>query len=273
MKLLISVDIEGVAGFSHPQDGMPGGPFYGEARGWMTGEALAACEAAKAAGASDILLSDGHGLGRNLILDKLPDYVQAITSWPRPLLIASGCEEEGVAGAAFIGHHCGSQDEKGMMSHSIHGAHFFHITIDGQPLSETLLHAAVMGEHGVPVIMVSGDQAYCDHAQSILGDIEAVPVKWGYGNQSARSLSPARSREVIAEGITRAITKLDQAKLFTLPMPAEIEVTMLRGVMAELYDYLPFAKRTQGNKVVFTVNSASEAARILMFMAIMQPIA
>lgn len=273
MKLLISVDIEGVAGFSHPQDGMPGGPFYPEARGWMTGEAVAACEAAKQAGASEVILSDGHGLGRNLILDQLPEYAQVISSWPRPMLIAQGCEEQDISAAMFIGHHCGSQDEKGMMAHSIHGAHFFHISINGQPMSETLLHAAVMGEYGVPVVMVSGDQAYCDHAQSILGDIVTVPVKQGYGNQSARSVSPAKSRALIAQGITEAIDKIPSAKPFTLAMPAEIEVTMLRSVMAELYDYLPFSKRTEGNKVVFTVETAAEAARILMFMAIMQPVA
>lgn len=45
MKILISVDIEGVAGVTHPQQVRPGNAEYEQARRWMTEETNAAFEA------------------------------------------------------------------------------------------------------------------------------------------------------------------------------------------------------------------------------------
>ena len=268
MNIWISVDIEGVAGFSHPRDGMPGGPGWMEARGWMTGEAAAACEAARAAGADKVVVADGHGLGTNLILDKLPAWVEVVSSWPRPLLIAQGAESDTFQGAALIGHHHGAR-QGGMLAHTVHGGRFTEIRVNGKPATETSLHAAVLGELGVPVILVSGDQAYCDHARELLGDVVTVVTKQGHGYQSGRSVTPARSRELIAAGMAEAVAGIDR---FT-PLPAEgphaVEADLVRTVEAELYGYLPGLAHAGGNTVRFVSDTAAEVVRILMFMACM----
>lgn len=268
MNIWISVDIEGVAGFSHPRDGMPGGPGWMEARGWMTGEAAAACEAARTAGADKVVVADGHGLGTNLILDKLPAWVEVVSSWPRPLLIAQGAESDNFDGAALIGHHHGAR-QGGMLAHTVHGGRFTDIRVNGQQATETSLHAAVLGELGVPVILVSGDQAYCDHARALLGDVVAVVTKQGHGYQSGRSVTPARSREMIAAGMAEAMARIGSFSPHQSQGPFEVEADMARTVEAELYGYLPGMENTVGNTVRFVTESAAEMVRILMFMACM----
>jgi D-aminopeptidase len=73
MKLYISADIEGIAGVINRDQGGPTGFEYDKGREWMTGEVRAACEAAFEKGATDIVISDSHGNGQNLLMDELPD--------------------------------------------------------------------------------------------------------------------------------------------------------------------------------------------------------
>lgn len=51
----------------------------------MTDEVNAVIEAARAAGATEFLVSDSHGNGQNLLIEQLPDDVPTVRSWPREL--------------------------------------------------------------------------------------------------------------------------------------------------------------------------------------------
>src|SRR5438309_6400361 len=65
MKIYISVDMEGVVGVVTPDQLKPNGFEYQQFREFMTKETLAAINAAKEMGASEILISDSHGNGEN----------------------------------------------------------------------------------------------------------------------------------------------------------------------------------------------------------------
>ena len=75
LKVYISVDMEGIAGVVTGDQLGPTGFEYGRAREFMTGEALAAIAAAREAGATEILVSDSHGNGENLLIDQFPDAI------------------------------------------------------------------------------------------------------------------------------------------------------------------------------------------------------
>ena len=84
-SLYISADIEGIAGVVNVNQCIPGQFEFEQAREWMTAEVVAACDAAFASGIDEIVVSDSHGNGQNLLLDKMPENVQVVRSWPRPL--------------------------------------------------------------------------------------------------------------------------------------------------------------------------------------------
>ncbi len=93
LKIYISVDIEGVVGVVSDQHMGPSGFEYAKAREWMTGEVNAAIEGARAAGATEIVISDSHGNGQNLLLERFPeDVTLVLRSWPRPLMMMEGID-------------------------------------------------------------------------------------------------------------------------------------------------------------------------------------
>ena len=70
-RLYISADIEGTAGVVSGDQTMPGKFEYEKAREWMTAEVIAACNAAFSSGIDEAVVSDSHGNGQNLLLDKM----------------------------------------------------------------------------------------------------------------------------------------------------------------------------------------------------------
>ena len=93
LKVYISVDMEGIAGVVSDDQLGPGSFEYERFRQFMTKEALAAVNAAKEAGASEILVSDSHGNGENLLIDQFPKDVRIIRSWPRRLGMMAGIDD------------------------------------------------------------------------------------------------------------------------------------------------------------------------------------
>jgi len=84
LRVYISVDMEGVAGVVNEAQLAPGGFEYEKFRRLMTAEANACIEAAFAAGATKVTVSDSHGNGLSLVPDELNPKARLIRSWPRP---------------------------------------------------------------------------------------------------------------------------------------------------------------------------------------------
>ena len=109
MRFYISADIEGIPGVVTREQGRAGGFEYEQARTWMTDSVLAVCTAAHEQGVEEVVVSDSHGNGHNLQLERMPDYVQLVRSWPRPLGMMQGIEVGEYVGAALVGYHAGSE--------------------------------------------------------------------------------------------------------------------------------------------------------------------
>src|SRR5256885_5942386 len=67
LKVFISVDMEGLAGVVAGAEVSPAGPDYSHYRTIMAGETNAAVDGAFRAGATEVLVRDGHGDKRNLL--------------------------------------------------------------------------------------------------------------------------------------------------------------------------------------------------------------
>ncbi len=95
--------MEGVAGAVTGDQLSPGGFEYEKFREFMTAEVNAAIDAARAAGATEILVSDSHGNGQNILIDQMPNDVMIVRSWPRDLSMMEGIDEtfDGVFSISF----------------------------------------------------------------------------------------------------------------------------------------------------------------------------
>src|SRR4029434_3233085 len=151
MKIYISADMEGGVGVVTNEQLGPQGFEYERFREFMTQEVNAAVEAAFEAGATEIVISDSHGNGQNLLVEKLPRNITLVRSWPRPLMMMQGIDET-FAGAIFIGYHTGTTNPQGVRAHTISSARFADVQLQGRSVSEAALNAAIAGHFKVPVI-------------------------------------------------------------------------------------------------------------------------
>jgi D-amino peptidase len=189
-SLFISADIEGVAGVVSWDQTRQRGFEYETARRWMTGEVNAAIAGARAAGADHVVIADSHGNGQNLLLDALPGDVEVVRCWPRPLSMMQGIETGGFEAVFCLGYHTGA-DQVGLLNHTIHGGAFTDVRLDGRSVSELEIFASVAGAYGAPIALVSGDEAFCAHAEVVAPKALRVCVKTATGRISARSMMPS----------------------------------------------------------------------------------
>ena len=130
LKLYISADMEGVVGAVTGDQLGPAGFEYGRFREFMTREVLAAIRGARAAGVGEILVSDSHGNGENLLIEMLPADVMVVRSWPRPLMMMQGIDSTFDA-AVFIGYHAGTTNPAGVRAHTISSARLADVRLNG----------------------------------------------------------------------------------------------------------------------------------------------
>ena len=116
-KVFISVDMEGITGVVQPAQLGPEGFEYQRAREWMTGDVNAAISGIRASGPAEIVIADSHGNGQSLLIDKLPDDVQIVRGFPRPLEMMQGIDET-FAAAVFIGYHASEWTANAVRGHT-----------------------------------------------------------------------------------------------------------------------------------------------------------
>ena len=265
LKIYISADMEGVAGAVTSEQLGPDGFEYERFREFMTAEVNAAIDATREAGATEILVSDSHGNGQNLLLEELPDDVMVVRSWPRPLMMMEGIDPSFDA-AIFIGYHTSTTNPRGVRAHTMSSANLTAVRLNGIPMPEAGLNAAIAGHFRVPVIMISGDDAIVDEARALLGPIEGAVVKRAISFHSARTLTPEAARTVIREKVKAAIGRLGDFKPYRLTTPITLEVSLKHYRPVELLGYLPMVERVDSHTIRFVGRDMVEVAKFLEFM-------
>ncbi len=210
MRIYVSVDIEGISGVVHADMMMPGQTEYGRGRMLMTKDANAAIEGLVQAGADDILVADGHGPMRNILIEELHEAASLMTGTGDA---REACQLEGADGgpfdaAVFVGYHAMARTMSAIHPHTIAGAVVSEIRINGRPHGETGINAAVLGSMGIPTIMVTGDQALVKEARDFLGEgIETVQVKEARGHNAAICRPLQACYTEITEAAQRAVAQ------------------------------------------------------------------
>jgi len=264
LKVYISADMEGVVGVVTSDQLGPSGFEYALFRQIMTNEVNAAIEAAREMGATEILVSDSHGNGENLLIEQLPADIQLIRSWPRPLMMMEGIDASFDA-VIFIGYHASTTNTRGVRAHTMSSANLTAIRLNGVDMMEASINAAIAGDFGVPVVMISGDDAVVEEAQQLIGDMEGAIVKWSLGFHSARTLMPEASYALIKERVRAALGRLDDFRPYRMDGPVELEISFKNYMPAELMAYLPNVDRVDAHTIRFVGQNMVEISRFLEF--------
>jgi D-amino peptidase len=166
-KIYISGDMEGLAGAVTKHQLGPDGFEYGKFREIYTNEILAAINGARKAGATEFVVSDSHGNGQGILIDKLPKDVLVIRSWPRRFGMMAGIDET-FDGAILLGYHTGTTNKEGVRAHTFSSAKLTDVKVNNQSFTEGAYSAMFAGHFNVPVIMVTGDDKVVEEKKGYL---------------------------------------------------------------------------------------------------------
>lgn len=270
MKVFISVDMEGIAGVVSGDQLGPQGFEYERFRGFMTSEALAAIEGARAAGAAEFVVADAHGNGENLLIEKFPRDVQIVRSWPRPLGMMQGIDES-FGAVIFVGYHTATTNPAGVRAHTFSSATLADVRLNGLSVPEAGVNAAIAGHFQVPVVMITGDDAVAREVAALIPGVETVTVKWVYGFHSARTLTPEAACDLIREAARKAIGRASGARPYHVREPVELDLRFKNYRPSEVLAFLPGIERTDAHSVRFRGRDILEVSRFLQFVTHYEP--
>lgn len=270
MKIYISADMEGVVGAVTGDQLGPQGFEYNRFREFMTEEVKAATEAAFEAGATEVVISDSHGNGENLLIERLPKNVTIVRSWPRPLMMMQGIDET-FDGVIFLGYHTSTTNMSGVRAHTISSARLADVRLNGTSMAEAGINAAIAGHFNVPVIMISGDDAIVKEATDLLGNIEGAVVKWAISFHSAKTVTPEVAYEMIREKTRKAIARIKEFKPYKLKEPVQLDVRFKAYRPSEMLSYLSIVQRTDAHSIRFIGKDIVEVSKFLEFITSYEP--
>jgi D-amino peptidase len=264
VHVLISVDLEGVAGIATRQQTIPAGRDYPIARALMTAEANAAVAGAFDGGATSVVVNDSHGPMDNLLGEQLDPRADYVIGDPKPLdMVQEVTPQTGVV--LLVGYHAGAADPVGVLAHTYSGV-FADVRLNGRSISEAELNALMAADAGVPVGLVTGDDVICAVAEKAFPGVVTVPVKTSLGRTAARSKHPVAARQAIAAGAERAVAAVASGTIQPIPVPRElaIEVELRLNGAAELAVKVPGTERTGTSSVRYQADSPRVAMDVLI---------
>jgi D-amino peptidase len=216
LKVLVLYDMEGVSGASsvrHTDFGAE--PEYTEGRKSLTADVNAAIAGLKAAGATEIVVVDGHGSGNS----KEPDVFEAellapakMISRDRPFDIYMDSYDQSFDAIVAVAMHAGAGNPAGFLSHT-YTIEDVQYRVNGTPFNESMILAMGAARFGIPLIMVSGDDQFEKEIKRYLPWVKYAAGKKAMGRTKAEPFAREDVSRRIEKAAREALLGLDSARL------------------------------------------------------------
>ena len=259
-SIYVTIDLEGVTGVTALDQVRHGSPEFHDTRLRLTDEVNAAIAGAREAGLASVLVNEGHGQHRNIVPERLDQEARLLTGRNKLLHYMHGIDG-GFDGAFFIGYHAGAGERDGVLGHTFHAARCL---INDRPFTEVSLGMALAGHHGVPTLLVTGDEATCRHARACVAGIETVAVKEAISANAAVHMHPDAAQRAIREAAQRALARADDIQPFIVPSPHVLDLHLYSPLMADLHEYVPTCQRMGDLHVRYTASDMADAFRFFL---------
>jgi D-amino peptidase len=265
MKVFISADIEGVGGVVRGEQSSRDASDYVHARKLMTAEVNSAIRGAFDGGATEVVVTDAHSIGLNLISDEIDERAKLILGTPRRLGMMEGVDL-GFDAAFFLGYHASAGTAQAVIAHS-YRRRVAEIRLNGRKVGEIGFNAALAGHFNVPVVLISGDEAACAEARELLPHILAVPVKKGLGAYAAECLHPKQAQNLIYQSARKTISQASFWASFIVSQPTRLEVRFTTASAVDRCLRLPSVEALDGTTISYKARNVLEAYQIFNVVA------
>ncbi len=259
MRIFVLCDLEGAAGVvDFKTQTYPTGQFNEQARRLATLEVNALVDGAREAGATDVVLADGHGSG-GLDIELL--HPEARVLYGRPIPPSFGMDAGEFAAQFLYGHHAMDGTPNGVLCHSWSSRSIANCWLNDELIGEIGFYIAMAAERGLPTVFISGDQAAIDEARAYVPEIEGIVVKEGLSRTSALTVAPAKARELVREGASRAVSRIGQARTYQSDPPYVFITEYQEPASAKSRAARPGVEHLEKTKVAIKGDSLLEIAQ------------
>ncbi|MBN9608261.1 MAG: peptidase M55 [Actinobacteria bacterium 69-20] len=250
MKVFISSDMEGTAGVADWSQCLAGAGDYEYYRGLLQAEVNAAIEGAVSAGANEFLVNDSHSKMINLRPDTLAGDARYLSGRHKPLYMMQGLDASFDA-IFFISYH-GSMSARSPLSHTYNPRAIAEVTLNDVIVGESGINALVALGHGVPIVLITGDDVTVEEAARVSPGIHGAAVKTAVTRFAADSLHPVKACELIRDQAAAAISSIAAAAPPAIELPATLRVTFRDASLADMATWIVGVERGPGTTVVMT---------------------
>ena len=220
MKIYLMTDLEGVAGVyrweERTDESRENHERRGRQRRWLAHEVNAAADGFFAAGATEVIVNDGHGAGYTIDMDEVDHRIEVIHGQERPFWLPyldESCDATGIVGA-----HAKAGTKGANLCHTM-SLPIRGYWVNDVSIGEMGLQALIAGHYGVPFVFCSGDAYACREIEALIPGCCTAAVKKGTSLLSARTLPPQRARELIRKGAQDSMGQIGQVKPLDLGKP------------------------------------------------------
>lgn len=221
MRVFISADMEGITGVAASADVVRDADAYDRGQRLMHGDVNAAIEGAVAGGAEEVLVNDAHASMRNLDRDILDERATLVRGNTKPRSMVQGLADDHDV-ACFVGYHAMAGTAGAVLDHTFHSHEVIRLHVNGREVGELGWNLRFAAALGVPLGLVTGDDATIAEATAEPGDPETVAVKAGIDRFTARCRPAGETHADIRDAAERAV---ERASANDLPIPAVGEPT------------------------------------------------
>lgn len=258
----ICTDMEGLAGVDHwdqcydPDDASP---KYLHGREQLTAETNAAIAGCFDAGATEVLVLDGHGRnqGRGFIAEKLDRRAKMVrftglapVRWERL--------DDSVGAVMVIGQHAMAGTINGFLDHTECPKEICRFLINGKDHGELAMMTMYAGHYGVPVVYASGDEALCEEAARLIPGITVTPTKRGTGWDTCELYPVEKVRERIRRDVAGALGRVGSVRPWKVEPPIEITVEWAWSGKADPLARVPGVERVEARTVRWKIGDARD---------------
>jgi D-amino peptidase len=213
-RLLIVADMEGITGIERYEQCVRGHESYRDGVELLCAEITVIAGVARSRGARSVSVIDWHGGGGNIDPSLLAEGVEVV-----PEDLSTGYDV-----AMLVGFHPMAGDDQGFISHTMRQG--LAVEVAGQQVGELSLLAWWLGEHDIPIGLITGDRAATAEADRFFPETPCHTVKRANSWAVAACVPAEQSYEALKARVNRVMQQNGRWQTYrpALPIPFRLKL-------------------------------------------------